>query len=217
MKIAVMAGTPIDTQMGVILLEKRGFSAIPCPISRTSKEQDAIQFLSQKELFSIVLKKIEEAKNKGAAALFIYCNSLSSALNIPLLKEKTKIPIISPLDSYQKIGLKHSDILLLAANSIATKKVEAVLKSANPEISVLSIGYLNLVHNIENLQDKEQILKESALPKLFNFFNSLPENKNRIVLLACTHFPYLKKEMQELSNYPIIDPVDIMLSYLENL
>ncbi len=145
MKIAVMAGTPVDTQMGVDLLEERGFSTISCPISKTTEEQNTMQFLSQEKLFSIVFQKTEEAKNKGAVALFIYCNSLSSAISIPSLREKTKIPVISPFDSYEEIGVKYSDIFLLAANSIATQKVEAAFKSANSEISIIQSRVLDII------------------------------------------------------------------------
>ena len=46
MKIAVMAGTPIDTNMGAVLLEKNGFSEneiIRIPISENSVKQTIFQ------------------------------------------------------------------------------------------------------------------------------------------------------------------------------
>lgn len=215
-KIAVMAGTPIDTEMGAHLVREKGMDAISCPISNTPEEQDALQFLSPEELFCIVCQKVEQAKQEGAIALFLYCNSLSSAIDIERLKKKEGIPVITPFDSYEKIAKEHSNILLLAANSIALQKVEKALKEANPTIEILSLGYLQLVQTIEKIQEKQEIVKLTALAELFHFFHALPKKK-RIVLLACTHFPHIKEEMQALSQYPVIDPAETMLDLLEGL
>ena len=47
MTIAVIAGTPVDTQMGVELLNGKGVEALGFPISRTPEEQTAFQVGSQ--------------------------------------------------------------------------------------------------------------------------------------------------------------------------
>lgn len=217
MKVAIMAGTPIDTEMGAVLVRARGIETTSYPISKTPEKQNEMQFLSKEELFFLVCQKTEEAKRNGATSLFIYCNSLSSAIDVDSLRKITGIPIITPFDGYSEIAKKHSDIILLAANSIASNKVERTLKESNPKIEILSLGYLKLVNHIETFKEKSQILSSGALPELFHFFNSLPKSKNRIVLLACTHFPYLKEEFQALSHYPIVDPADTMLVLLEEL
>ncbi len=216
-KIAVVAGTLMDTEMGVSLLQKRRFSTVACPISRTPSEQNELQFLSQEELFQTVLKTINIAKKQAIDAVFIYCNSLSSAIDLEKLKEKIDLIVISPFDAYQKIAKQYSDIILLAANSIATQKIELFLKKVNINIEILSLGYLHLVNSIEKFQKKEEIIKASALVELFQFLNALPKNKNRVVLLGCTHFPYLKEELQKISRHLIVDPSDIMVSILEKL
>ena len=43
MTIAVIAGTPVDTQMGVELLNGKGVEALGFPVSRTPEEQTAFQ------------------------------------------------------------------------------------------------------------------------------------------------------------------------------
>ena len=37
--IAVLAGTPVDTRMGVAYLEERGLPGVPFPLSRGPREQ----------------------------------------------------------------------------------------------------------------------------------------------------------------------------------
>ena len=41
--IAVLAGTPVDTRMGVAYLEERGLPGVPFPLSRGPREQTAFQ------------------------------------------------------------------------------------------------------------------------------------------------------------------------------
>ena len=57
-KIGVMAGTVIDTQMGVDLLKNEGFDAYGYSVSKNCYEQDKLQFLSKEELENLVLEKL---------------------------------------------------------------------------------------------------------------------------------------------------------------
>lgn len=215
MKIAVMAGTLLDTEMGVKLLKEKGIDSYACPISQTPEEQDALQFLSPELLFEKVLKEIELAKKKGIQALFLYCNSLSAALPLKLLEEKIALPVITPFDAYHILGKEYSHVILLAANSLAAQKVEMALKEKNEAVSVLSIGYLELVRSIETCSSPKDVMKKHSLASLFDFFNRLPSHKEQIILLACTHFPYLKEEMDKYSLSPIVDPAECMIELLE--
>ena len=58
MKIAVIAGTPVDTQMGVELLKSRGAEALGFPISRTPEEQTAFQVGSQSAREAVTARQI---------------------------------------------------------------------------------------------------------------------------------------------------------------
>ena len=49
-KVAVMAGTPVDTKMGADILDEKKFEILLCPISKTCDEQNDLQILSKKEL-----------------------------------------------------------------------------------------------------------------------------------------------------------------------
>lgn len=89
MKVAVFAGTYVDTKMGSDLLEKNNFETILYPISKNPKEQSKLQFYSVEELTNIVKEKIEDAKENGAEKIFIYCNSLSVAIDLKYLRETT--------------------------------------------------------------------------------------------------------------------------------
>jgi len=47
--VAVIAGTPVDTKMGVDFLALKGLSASGYPVSSTPEEQSALQILSPKK------------------------------------------------------------------------------------------------------------------------------------------------------------------------
>ena len=76
-----MAGTPMDTKLGVDLLKKNGFNqTISVPISKNPVEQTTFQALEDEEREQYIRSVIDGLKN-DIDAVFVYCNSLSSVVN----------------------------------------------------------------------------------------------------------------------------------------
>lgn len=214
-KIGVMAGTVIDTEMGVNLLKERGFDAFGYSISKNCYEQDRLQFLSKEELENIVLNKLIHMKKNNMDSCFVYCNSLSSAVDFKKLAEQINFKIITPYDAYSLIGNGYDFIFLMAANSISTKNIEEFIKAINPKIKFLSVGFLSLVNKIEEYRDKENIMEKAAVKDLLNFFEKIePEINSKAIILACTHFPYIKKEIIASTKLNVVDPADKMIELL---
>ena len=46
-------------------------------------------------------------------------------------------------------------------------------------------------------------------------FNYLEQTKVEAVVLGCTHFPYIKKELEEITKLPIIDVGVFMINSME--
>ena len=66
MKIAVMAGTPIDSKLGENLLNLYGYSDIVLvPISNNPVEQTTFQSLNDSEREKIIVEIIEQLKEKN--------------------------------------------------------------------------------------------------------------------------------------------------------
>lgn len=214
-KIGVMAGTQIDTQMGTELLKKEGFDAYSYPVSKNCYEQDRLQFLSKEELENLVSEKIIDMKENNMDSCFVYCNSLSSAVNFNKLSEKFNFKIITPYDAYKIIGNDYEFLYLLAANSMSTKNIEEFIKNINPEIKFLSLGFLSLVNKIEKYENKNEIIEQAAVKELIAFFEKIePEIKSKAIILACTHFPYIKEEIISMTNLPVVDPAKKMIELL---
>lgn len=209
MKLGVFAGTFEDTKMGEDLLKSRGFETIAYPISKNPKEQSLLQYYSREELTKIVEEKIKDAKNKGAEKILIYCNSLSASIDLESLSHRQAIQIITPLDFYKDLDTKYEKIIILAANSKSAHEIDKLLSEKSFR-DTISLGFLSLVEEIEKKTSPEKIVDKLNLKDLFGFFNGM-ENKADGIILACTHFPYMKDAFKRLTDIEILDPAEDMI------
>ena len=81
--IAVLAGTPVDTQMGVDFLTGVGLPGIAFPLSADPREQTAFQISSAAEKQARALAVLKQAMGQGCEKAFVYCNSLSASVDFP--------------------------------------------------------------------------------------------------------------------------------------
>lgn len=209
MKIGVFAGTCADTKMGEEILKSRGFETISYPISKNPKEQSLLQYYSREELTKIVEEKIKDAKNKGSEKIFIYCNSLSASVDIKSLSRRQAIQIITPLDFYKDLDRKYKKIIILSANSKSAHEIDKIL-SEKQFRDTISLGFLKLVEEIEKKTPPQEIVDKLNLRELFDFFNGM-EDKADGIILACTHFPYMKELFKSLTDIEILDPAEDMI------
>lgn len=210
-----MAGTVIDTKMGVELLKDKGFKAYGYSISKNCYEQDRLQYLSKEELENIVIEKILDMQKNNLNSCFVYCNSLSCAVDFKKVSKKLNFKIITPFDAYALLGNDYKFLYILAANSLAAKNIEEFIKNINPETKFLSLGFLSLVNKIESCESREEILREAGIKHMFSFFEKVePQIKSKAVLLACTHFPYIKEEIIATTNLNVVDPALKMIELL---
>lgn len=212
MRIAVMAGTPMDTKLGVDLINKNGFTqTISVPISKNPVEQTTFQSLEEEEREQYIRGVIDGMKN-DIDAVFVYCNSLSSVVNFDKLEEEYKLPMITPMQMYRTLGVEYDYLAVMAANSHGLTGVENNLYIANPNLKVFGVTMLELVKAIETGKTQEEIIKQFDFQSLFHYFES---TEIEAVVLGCTHFPYVKSELQQLSNIPIIDVSVYMIDRLK--
>ena len=213
MKIAVMAGTPIDSKLGENLLNSYGYNDIVLvPISNNPVEQTTFQSLNDSEREKIIVEIIEQLKEKNCEVIFVYCNSLSSVVDFDRLAIEHNIKIVTPMQMYRNLGLEYKYLAVMAANSHGLTGVENNLYVSNPSLRVLGLSMLELVKAIEEENSPEEIVKDFNFEVLFNYFE---HTKVEAVVLGCTHFPYIKKELEKITNLPIIDVGVFMINSME--
>ena len=214
MKIAVMAGTPIDSQLGEDLLKKYGYKDIvKIPISKNPVEQTTFQALDDSEREDIIVEIINKIKEQQCSAIFVYCNSLSSVVDFDRLGLENKINIITPMQMYRNLGLEYKYLAVMAANSHGLTGVENNLYLSNPELKVFGLSMLELVKAIEEKNSPRKIVADFDFENLFKYFE---QTKVEAVVLGCTHFPYIKEELEKITELPIIDVGVFMINSMEN-
>jgi putative glutamate racemase len=213
MKIAVMAGTPIDSKLGESLLNSYGYNdVVLVPISNNPVEQTTFQSLNDSEREKIIVEIIEQLKEKNCEVIFVYCNSLSSVVDFDRLAIEHNIKIVTPMQMYRNLGLEYKYLAVMAANSHGLTGVENNLYVSNPSLRVLGLSMLELVKAIEEENRPEKIVKDFNFEVLFNYFE---QTKVEAVVLGCTHFPYIKKELEKITNLPIIDVGVFMINSMK--
>jgi len=206
-KVGVIAGTPVDTQMGVDFLISKGINACGYSVSSGPQEQSKFQILSPFELADKIRKIIRKIKSENIDTIIIYCNSLSAAVDMDKLSIEEDIRIITPLNIYKKIACNCKNIGVLTANNKSSAGIEKVVQSVNSDCNVIGIGILPLVIDIEKGISAQKIVENFALRNVMEFYNSI---KVDVVILGCTHFPYLYNELKKYTAIPILDPAELM-------
>ena len=88
MKVGVIAGSPVDTQMGVEVLNVRGIETYAYPAAKAAREQTEFQMQSSEVRTNRIQRLIQSAQSDGMNAMMIYCNSLSSTVDMEMLSRK---------------------------------------------------------------------------------------------------------------------------------
>ena len=222
-RAAVIAGTPVDTQMGVEYIRNRNAGGIclvepVCmPVSGNCDDQIRFQYSSDQSKRQTIEDIFRPAIGDGIRDFFIYCNSLSGAfdfdayeteLNDGLDREAGEtIHIYTPLQVYRRIGSQLGRVGVIAANNLSAYNIEKTIMSVNDSIYVIGSGNMAVVSAIEAGEQPEDIIRHYGLVELVGYMESCG---CEAIILGCTHFPYFKNELAQLCRIPLIDPADEM-------
>ena len=210
--IAVLAGTPVDTQMGIDCLVRVGISSgLSFPLSQEPREQTAFQLSSGEEKRRYTLTVLEKAQAQGCKRAFVYCNSLSGAVDFPALAAETGLRIVTPLDVYRRLAPRYHKLGVVAANAQGLAGIERVLFAANSALDLLGACALPVVLAVEAGLPPEELVARHRLADLAGWFQGCGAEA---MVLGCTHFPYFKEALAQRTSLPLIDPAEEMLQLL---
>ena len=210
--IAVLAGTPVDTQMGMDVLHSAGLHGLAFPLANDPWEQTAFQISSSEEKRNKVRSVLRNAQTQGCRNVLVYCNSLSASVDFPPLAEETGLHIVTPLDVYRQLAAQYRRLALIAANAQGLAGIERTLLSANPNLELRSAGLLPVVLSIESGMPPEELVTSHQLDTLAAWFADCGAEA---LILGCTHFPYFKAALSQRTALPLIDPTEEMLQLLK--
>lgn len=210
--IIVMAGTPVDTRMGMDCLSSHGLTGLFCPVSENPNQQTAFQISPMEKKAAAVTALLRTAQAEhGCGKAFIYCNSLSGSVDFGPIARETGLKIVTPLDVYRQLAPRYHSLAVIAANAQGTAGIERTLLSANPELTLRSTGLLPVVLSIEAGEPPEELVSRHHLPELCGWYESVGAEA---LVLGCTHFPYFKETLAKRIALPILDPAEEMIRLL---
>ena len=198
----IIAGTSVDTALGQSFLNKQGWDVESFAISPSPQEQNELQQNHAEKLQSICLEEMIHMQNMGVNFILIYCSSLSSVLDIIGFREILKIPIYSPLDYYSNIANNYFQFGVIAANAIGQNGFEIAITKENRQAKVIGMHNINIVREIENAKYPNEIITDNALS---DFVEMAEKQRCECLVLACTHFTYIKSGLAALTQLPILD------------
>ena len=212
-KVAVMAGTPVDTKMGADFLAAKDASLeiVSYPLSPDPITQTVWQFSSDENKRARMVQVFDELEAQGIRHFFIYCNSLSGAFDFNSFAVERGVCIVTPFQVYRSLATRYRSIAFNSANLLGAYGIEKAFRDVKPDLDVIGMAHLAIVRDIEAGLAPEEIIERQGLKSLARFFK---EAGAEIWLLGCTHFPYIKEAMQPYSELPLIDPADEMYDLL---
>lgn len=208
-KVAVVAGTGVDTRMGVDFLAGRdpSLDLICHPVAPTPQDCHLIQLRSQREKDEIFQQHFARAEEQGARDFFLYCNSLSACFDFETMAESRGDRVYTPLQIYRELGQRYRRLAVIAANNQSTAGIEKCLYERNGSISVIGVGYLAMVEAVEAALPPEELIRRFRLAELCRYFE---ENGAEALILGCTHFPYFQEALAAQTSLPLINPAEEM-------
>lgn len=222
-RVAVIAGTPVDTQMGVDFINGKAveetdtainevrLQPVYCPVSEDCDAQIRFQYSDEAAKRTRIDEIFDAEIAKGTGDFFIYCNSLSGAFDFDSYAEEKCVNIYTPLQIYRRLGSRYRRVGVVAANNISAHGIEKALMSGNEDVYVIGSGNMSIVRAIENGHAPAEIIKECGLEYMVRYMETCGAEA---VILGCTHFPYIKEEFGKICKVPVIDPADMMYAAL---
>ena len=210
-RIAVLAGTPVDTRMGMEVLSAHGLAGAAFPLAADPWQQTAFQLSGPAEKAAAVRAVLAQAADAGCRRAFVYCNSLSAAVDFTPLAEETGMRIVTPLEVYRDLGPRYRRLGLIAANAQGLAGIERTLYGANPSLELLGACLLPAVVAIEEGVPPEALVERFCLAELAAWFLGCGA---QALVLGCTHFPYFKGALAARTDLALIDPAEEMVGRL---
>lgn len=224
-KIAVIAGTPVDTRMGVGYIESKmqeaggtpGFLPLYCPASLDCDEQVKFQYSDDDGKRALMDNIFDPAISDGVRDFFIYCNSLSGSFDFDIyalhksIETREDIRVYTPLQVYRKLGKAYGRVGVMAANNLSAHAIEEALMASNPDIYMIGTGNMAIVRAIEDGMPPDEIIDKCGIAHFVKYAEACGAEA---LVLGCTHFPYFKEELAKLTGLPIVDPAGEMFRAL---
>jgi glutamate racemase len=136
--------------------------------------------------------------SQGAKAIVVACNTATAAALYPLRKQWPEIPIIGmepavkPAMAVTKVGLVG---VLATVGTLKSAKFAALLEKFGASTKVVTQPAPGLVECVE----RGDLESDEAKDLVASFVKPLLQKRVDVIVLGCTHYPFLKKLIAEIA------------------
>lgn len=160
-----------------------------------------------KQVCELCMKIAEFLIDNRVDIIVVACNTATVAALDALNERFTSLPIIGVVEAGAIMAVKETfnkKIGILSTNLTAKSKVyEKTIKDLDNECEVYQTNCEKLCSIIED--GWEPTLDNISLLK--SYINSLPNSIDTLVL-GCTHYPFIRKDIESLIDKKIVDPAE---------
>jgi glutamate racemase len=212
-EVAVIAGTPYDSELGARLLRAEGVAALPYATASSPDEQDSLQDQNPGALGTLFNDLLTDVRRKHVQLAMLFCNSLSSVVD----HDNTVLPVVSPVTVYREVLPQLRSSLVVAGNAHALLGVERTARlTCDGRHRMFGVSEPMLVRGIEHGDPEEAF----AASRLVGTLHRAQDLGLDAVILACTHFTAIKQMIAASCDMRVIDVgailVDRTVSALRN-
>lgn len=165
---------------------------------------------TEEELFEIIKEILDFYKYKNVKAVVTACNTGTAAMASDIKKDYD-FPIfglIEPAAEYAAYSNADKIGVICTTATAALKAYGKAINKLNPDIEVIETACPGLVEIVEN----NKIDTYEAKKLVLKYITPLLEKNIKKIILGCTHYPYLRKIINDvtLDNEILIDPADYL-------
>jgi glutamate racemase len=193
--VGVIAITEMDTQLGLQRLASQQLTGLGFCIAQGQQAMSHVQTKSEGQLTQQVLNALARLQYYKIQSCIIYCNTLSSAIDLKKIRKTYAHPIVTPLDVYAKVANAHQKVAILGSNCQITAQIEKTLLQRNPKLQVIGVGYQHMVQDLLQQKPTADIISTHQLVALCEHFVKLEAT---LLISACTHFEKMIAELEPL-------------------
>ncbi|MDE6867819.1 MAG: aspartate/glutamate racemase family protein [Clostridia bacterium] len=150
------------------------------------------------EILRLTLAALDGINDLKPSALVVACNTVTANC-IEMLRQKFTFPVVGIQPAVKQAANIGGRCLVLATNATVKSKafLKLVDKFAPEETTVVGCGTLAeyIERNVPNIPD--------SLPE-----GLLPDVKTDSVVLGCTHYAFVKKQIEDRYNCPVFDGIE---------
>ena len=173
---------------------------------------------STEEIIAFADRMIEFLEGENVKAILLACNTISSHMD----RLTSKVPLFSIVEAGSEYALNKSRAdrdnligLIATKATVEAKSYEKTIHSHNKDIKIVSNDSTKLPKvidsQIENRPLLDSLIKECIQP----IVDKNPKVRN--LVLGCSHFPIIEKEINEIySDLCLLDPAEQMVYNLRD-